>query len=308
MNNNYILFDSDLDIPAKTDYNPLVSFCIPTLNDAVTIEACLESIQAQEYQNIEFVIVDGGSNDGTIEIAREYTDNIHVDNGNLGKARQLSIDKSNGEIIALWDADAIIPNSEWLSVAVRCFTADSNISTVWPEVSYPPNASVSTKIYCEHTRRIKLHRAQFQRGYVGGGKSLIRRECLEEIEGVDEERHWGEDFSWAERLKDVGYQVVYLNEEIHHDTMRSFNEFYKKQHSGAKTFTTSGFGTMGLTLYDVLYEQYIIGGSLMLEKMFKERNLGFIYFVPYILIKSFVYAKFYMKSTLERCKFKSLNS
>jgi glycosyltransferase involved in cell wall biosynthesis len=54
----------------------LVSIIIPTKNSARTIQACLESCKDQTYQNIEIIVVDNFSTDGTFEIAKKYTDNV----------------------------------------------------------------------------------------------------------------------------------------------------------------------------------------------------------------------------------------
>jgi len=52
--------------------NPLVSIVVPVRNDVRYIERCLQSIFSQSYRNIEVVIVDGASTDGTLDILRRY--------------------------------------------------------------------------------------------------------------------------------------------------------------------------------------------------------------------------------------------
>ncbi|HUV83592.1 MAG TPA: glycosyltransferase family A protein [archaeon] len=50
----------------------LVSVIVPTRNSASTIEMCLRSIKKQTYLDIEIIVVDNYSEDGTTEIAKEY--------------------------------------------------------------------------------------------------------------------------------------------------------------------------------------------------------------------------------------------
>ena len=54
-----------------------VSVIIPTFNSSKTLSQCLESIKGQNYAGeIEIIIADGGSTDGTIQVAKRYTDKI----------------------------------------------------------------------------------------------------------------------------------------------------------------------------------------------------------------------------------------
>ena len=50
----------------------LVSVVTPCYNSAATIQATIESVIAQTYPQIEYIIMDGGSTDGTVAIAQQY--------------------------------------------------------------------------------------------------------------------------------------------------------------------------------------------------------------------------------------------
>lgn len=59
-----------------TTENPLISIVVAVYNRAGTLRQCLESIVNQSLSNIEVIVIDGGSTDGSVEIIREYEDKI----------------------------------------------------------------------------------------------------------------------------------------------------------------------------------------------------------------------------------------
>ena len=107
------------------DAKPYVSFVIPTLNSAGTLEACLRSILGQDYprDGYEIVIADAGSSDATLEIARaQGVDKIVPNPLKTGEAgKSAGIEASRGALIALVDSDNILPDAAWLRNMVAPF-------------------------------------------------------------------------------------------------------------------------------------------------------------------------------------------
>lgn len=86
---------------------PLVSISIPTLNSARTIRRILDTLKKQTYKNMEVIIGDGGSTDGTVDIAKEY--NAIICYGKeLGRARYKILQKANGKYLITLDSDQFI--------------------------------------------------------------------------------------------------------------------------------------------------------------------------------------------------------
>ena len=91
---------------------PRISIITITYNSAATIEDTICSVTTQDYPALEYVIIDGGSTDGTLEIVRKYEDKIQTiisepDNG-ISDAFNKGIAHATGEIIGIINSDDIL--------------------------------------------------------------------------------------------------------------------------------------------------------------------------------------------------------
>jgi len=280
------------------DSPPLVSFVIPCYNDVEILPRCLQSIRKQCYQNIEIIVVDNGSVDGSIDVAERLADRVlHVD-GPLGRVRQKGFEETNGEIIGSFDSDNILPHKKWLSQAVQYFNYHESVANVWPKNTAPPNSPPFSRIYWGLWEEIIEDRVSDSRGVFGGGTSLFRRSALMDVGGIDETIHWGEDFNLATKLKNSGYSVVYITDPIYHktDMGESIRQFIKKQFLGAEAFADNSFRAMSLTPYEVAYEQFILGGRAMLKGLLRDRDYAWLYFPLFISIRAIIYTYSIAKS------------
>lgn len=112
---------------------PTVSIITCTLNaNLVTFRRCLEAIKMQTYpkKNIEHLVIDAGSTNGTAELAREYGCTIIVrkDLQLREQVRQsIGFKKAKGDIICILESDNIFVGRQWLVNMVRPFLENKNI-------------------------------------------------------------------------------------------------------------------------------------------------------------------------------------
>lgn len=129
---------------------PLVTIIIPTFNRRRWIGECLDSIKAQTYEQIETLVIDDCSTDGTVECLRSDSRysfaHLHVQakNGGASEARNTGIRMARGELIVFIDSDDLLaPNHVEKAVAafkenanVGLFSCDSTIIGTESEVLY----------------------------------------------------------------------------------------------------------------------------------------------------------------------------
>lgn len=116
-----------------------VSTITVTYNSAATVEDTIQSVCAQSYPDIEYLIVDGGSNDETLDIAQKYRDKIskivsESDNG-MYDAINKGIALATGEIVAILNSDDFYIDKDVISRVVDLFKS-SNADAVYGNLFY----------------------------------------------------------------------------------------------------------------------------------------------------------------------------
>ncbi len=110
----------------------LISIVTPCLNRASLIEESLDSVLQQDYPNVEHIIIDGGSTDGTLDILKKYT-HLRVicePDENMYDALNKGISLVQGEIIGHLNTDDFYEAGIFSDVA-RCFAEDDEIDMVY---------------------------------------------------------------------------------------------------------------------------------------------------------------------------------
>ncbi len=102
-----------------------VSLITTCYNRASTIKGCIESVLGQDYPDIEYIVVDGASSDGTLEVVNQYKDKITTFISEPDKGMYEAINKglrtATGDIIGLVHSDDWLFSPSVISHVVECF-------------------------------------------------------------------------------------------------------------------------------------------------------------------------------------------
>jgi glycosyltransferase involved in cell wall biosynthesis len=116
-----------------------VSIITVCYNSAETIEATIQSVMAQDYAHIEYILIDGHSNDNTLEIIHRYKENIALVVSEKDEGIYFAINKgialATGDIIAILHADDFYTNNMIISTVVQAFQT-KKVDTVYGDLQY----------------------------------------------------------------------------------------------------------------------------------------------------------------------------
>jgi GT2 family glycosyltransferase len=121
--------------PAAQRTWPRVSVVVCVYNGAATLADCLDALAKVDYPDVDVIVVDDGSTDGSREIAARYpwVTLVAKGNGGLSSARNAGLSAASGKIVAYLDADAR-PDPTWLSYLVQPFLTSDVAGVGGPSV------------------------------------------------------------------------------------------------------------------------------------------------------------------------------
>jgi len=116
-----------------------ISVITVTYNASATIGRCIESVINQKYPNLEYIIIDGGSKDKTLEVIGKYRDQIsqvvsEPDKG-IYDAMNKGIKRATGDIVGIINADDLLADDEVISAVAAAFDA-TDTDVVYGDLDY----------------------------------------------------------------------------------------------------------------------------------------------------------------------------
>jgi glycosyltransferase involved in cell wall biosynthesis len=212
-------------LPATQSLHTTVSIIIPARNEAPRLGRCLAGLAAQPLRNVEVIVLDDNSTDGTGDVARSFSEQLPglrviegqpLPPGWAGKcwACWQAVQASTGEWILFLDADTV-PQPGMLSallqyaVAQHCDMVTAfvyiELGSFWERVIMPPFVGLIQAVY--PIDKVNDPRSPF--ALANGQCILVRREVYLAVDGHRAVRDSVlEDVRLAQTIKDAGYRMA----------------------------------------------------------------------------------------------------
>ena len=180
---------------------PLVSIITPSYNQARYLEATVRSVLGQDYPNLEYLIVDGGSTDGSVEIIRKYADRLAWWVSEPDKGQTDAINKgfarARGEILAWINSDDTYEPGA-VAAAVKYFQDHPEAGLVYGDTHFiDEDGRVIGKFAARQTDYLRL-----RRGYVHIPQqaAFFRADLWREVGPLDPSFYFAMDYDLWVRL------------------------------------------------------------------------------------------------------------
>lgn len=238
-----------MNLPANKSF-PKITVITPSYNQGQYIEDTILSIINQDYPNLEYIIIDGGSTDNTVEIIKKYSDRIQywVSEKDKGQSNAINkgLHKATGDIINWINSDdQLAPGA--LAAIARHFTANPGAALVHGRIEY----FGETKNYYS----VNLPKKDLETRYAAHicmpqPGCFFSRQLIDEQGYLDESLHFSMDTDLFLRAG-LNYPIVQIDEVIArfrlHSASKSVSAFSKNFLSDNKKIFSRVLATLGAT-------------------------------------------------------------
>lgn len=174
---------------------PLVTVVTPSYNQGRFIEETILSVLGQDYPNIEYLVIDGGSTDNTLDILSKYEDSLcWVSEPDRGQSHAINkgFKRAQGEILCWLNSDDFFEPGA-ITAAVDKFIQDTDVMMVYGEGNLVNENGELISIF-PYTRSFDLWALTYQLDYILQPSTFFRKVALQQVDYLNEDLHWCMDW------------------------------------------------------------------------------------------------------------------
>lgn len=193
---------------------PRVAIVTPSYNQGHFIRATIESVLSQDYPNIEYIIMDGGSTDETAAVVREYSSRLtFISEKDRGQSDAINkgFRMASSPVLAWLNSDDIyLPGA--ISAAVAAFQSNPAAGAIYGE-GYLIDRDGNITSRFPHTEPFNLWKLTHLSDYILQQSVFFRKDVLEDVGYINESLHYAMDWDILIRIGKK-YPLVYIPQEM----------------------------------------------------------------------------------------------
>ena len=237
----------------------MISVVIPVKNGGMGLVWCLEGIARQQVdEEVEVVVVDSGSSDGSPGRARRLGARVHPippADFHHGRTRNLGAELAHGEVLVFTTQDAYPADESWLASLVAPLRSETHVAGVYGrqvahEGATPPEQYFLEFLYGPEPRRQRIDNADeltYERTLFSNVNSAMRRETWRASPFADD-LIMSEDQEWARRTLLAGLTLIYepraaVRHSHAYTLSAAFRRFFDSGVSANRTYVSDAPGS-----------------------------------------------------------------
>lgn len=217
---------------------PSITVVTPSYNQAAYLERTILSVLNQGYPNLEFIIIDGGSTDGSVDIIKHYSSQLAYWESTPDRGQSHAINKglqrATGDWVCWQNSDDVFYPSAFLLVA-QAVQKSPQLDFIIGDINLIDEADNLIRPYCLVRPTYKSILAE---GMVLSNQAAFwKRAIHNEVGWLDESLHYGFDYEWFLRLLKYTNKSYHISEflgalRFHKETKTSlYQEKFKNEYS-----------------------------------------------------------------------------
>jgi len=230
-----------------------ISIITAVYNAKDTIADAIESVLLQSYGEIEYIIIDGGSNDGTIDIIKSYGDKIHKfvskkDNG-IYDALNKGIALASGDVIGFLHSDDVYNDTRTIERIAREFSKAQNIDGVYGDLLYVQKHNTNNIV--RYWKSKLFSPSLLKAGWMPPHPTLfLKKEVYDKYKSFDLSFKIASDYDFMLRVLSGGANVVYIDDILYKmrvggESNKSVQNIWLKTKEDYKALKKNNIGGVG---------------------------------------------------------------